>query len=45
MADDPKTLQDIADKFKISRERVRQIEAGALMKLKKVPAIGYYSQN
>ena len=45
MADDPKTLQDIADKFKISRERVRQIEAGALMKLKKVPAIGSYSQN
>ncbi len=45
MADDPKTLQDIADKFKISRERVRQIEVGALMKLKKVPSIGYYSQN
>ena len=45
MADDPKTLQDIADKFNISRERVRQIEAGALIKLKKVPAIGYYSRN
>lgn len=45
MADDSKTLQEIADKFKISRERVRQIEAGALLKLKKVPAIGYYSQN
>ncbi len=33
-ADEPLTLQDIADRFAISRERVRQIEAGALKKMK-----------
>lgn len=33
-ADDPMTLQEIADYFSISRERVRQIEANALNKLK-----------
>ncbi len=33
-ADDPLTLQDIATHFSISRERVRQIEEGALKKLK-----------
>jgi RNA polymerase sigma-32 factor len=33
-ADDPMTLQDIADRFSISRERVRQIEEGALKKMK-----------
>jgi len=33
-ADDPLTLQDIADHFSISRERVRQIEEGALKKLR-----------
>jgi RNA polymerase sigma-32 factor len=33
-ADEPKTLQEIADHFSISRERVRQIEEGALKKLK-----------
>jgi RNA polymerase sigma-32 factor len=34
-ADDPMTLQEIADHFSISRERVRQIEQGALKKMKK----------
>lgn len=33
--DDPKTLQTIADEFNISRERVRQIEANLLKKLRK----------
>lgn len=35
-SDDPVTLQDIADHFSISRERVRQIEERALTKLKNV---------
>jgi len=34
-SDEPKTLQTIADQFGISRERVRQIEANLLKKLKK----------
>jgi RNA polymerase sigma-32 factor len=34
-ADDPMTLQEIADHFSLSRERVRQIEQGALKKMKK----------
>ena len=33
-AEDPETLQEIAEHFAISRERVRQIEEGALKKLK-----------
>ena len=33
-ADNPLTLQEIADHFSISRERVRQIEEGALRKMK-----------
>ena len=33
-SDDPLTLQDIADHFQISRERVRQIEERALSKLR-----------
>jgi RNA polymerase sigma-32 factor len=33
--DEPQTLQNIADQFGISRERVRQIEANLLKKLKK----------
>jgi len=33
-ADDPLTLQEIASHFSISRERVRQIEEGALKKVK-----------
>jgi RNA polymerase sigma-32 factor len=35
LSDDPLTLQDIADQFGISRERVRQIEANLLKKMKK----------
>lgn len=35
LSDEPFTLQDIADKFGISRERVRQIEANLLKKMKK----------
>ena len=35
LTDDPQTLQTIADQFSISRERVRQIEANLLKKLKK----------
>ncbi|MCL2761199.1 MAG: RNA polymerase sigma factor RpoH [Desulfuromonadales bacterium] len=33
-SEEPKTLQEIADHFLISRERVRQIEEGALKKLR-----------
>jgi RNA polymerase sigma-32 factor len=33
--DEPQTLQDIADIFGISRERVRQIEVNLLKKMKK----------
>jgi RNA polymerase sigma-32 factor len=33
-ADEPLTLQEIAGRFSISRERVRQIEEGALKKMK-----------
>jgi RNA polymerase sigma-32 factor len=41
-ADDPMTLQEIADTFSISRERVRQIEENALRKMKALltPLIG-----
>jgi len=35
LSDEPKTLQTIADGFSISRERVRQIEANLLKKLRK----------
>jgi RNA polymerase sigma-32 factor len=35
MADEPLTLQQIADHFKLSRERVRQIESEALARLKR----------
>src|ERR1039457_308633 len=35
-ADDPMTLQEIADRFSISRERVRQIEENALKKMKSI---------
>ncbi|MBW2452167.1 MAG: RNA polymerase sigma factor RpoH [Deltaproteobacteria bacterium] len=34
LADEPKTLQELADEYAISRERVRQIEQNALRKLK-----------
>jgi RNA polymerase sigma-32 factor len=35
LTDEPLTLQNIADKFSISRERVRQIEVNLLKKMKK----------
>lgn len=35
-SDDPLTLQDIADHFQISRERIRQIEERALSKLRHI---------
>ncbi len=34
MADNPETLQDIGDRFNITRERARQIEAQALKKMR-----------
>ena len=40
-ADTPLTLQEIADHFSISRERVRQIEEGALRKMKALLAPRY----
>ncbi len=47
LSDEPLTLQDIADQFGISRERVRQIESNLLKKMKKyleqeVPDIGFF---
>ncbi len=47
LSDDPLTLQEIADQFSISRERVRQIEANLLKKMKKyleqeIPDIKYF---
>ncbi|MDH5298747.1 MAG: sigma-70 family RNA polymerase sigma factor, partial [Desulfobulbaceae bacterium] len=35
LSDEPLTLQDIADRFHVSRERVRQIEVNLLKKMKK----------
>ena len=35
LTDDPKTLEDLSKKFKISRERIRQIENKAFEKLQK----------
>lgn len=47
LSDDPLTLQVIADQYGISRERVRQIEANLLKKMKKyleqeIPDIKYF---
>jgi RNA polymerase sigma-32 factor len=42
MADNPLTLQDIGDKFKITRERARQIEKDALRKIR--AAIPYWGK-
>ena len=36
LAESPRTLQELADEFDISRERVRQIEQNALRKLRTV---------
>jgi len=42
MADSPLTLQDIGDKYKITRERARQIEKDALRKIR--AAIPYWGK-
>ena len=34
LAETPKTLQDLADTYGVSRERIRQLEKNALNKLK-----------
>jgi RNA polymerase sigma-32 factor len=44
VADNPLTLQEIADHFTISRERVRQIEEGALKKMR-TALIPHITQN
>lgn len=41
MADNPETLQEIGDRFHITRERVRQIEKQALKKMRPALAIPY----
>ncbi len=38
MADEPMTLQEIGDRFSISRERARQIEANAMKKMRRALA-------
>ena len=38
LSDTPRTLQDIADEFGVSRERVRQLESNALGRLRRVLA-------
>ncbi len=43
MADDPKTLQEIGEKYNISRERARQIEKQALKKMQL--ALPYFKPN
>ncbi len=45
MAPKAKTLAEIADTFHISRERVRQIEEGALKKLRKDPGIERWAED
>src|SRR5256714_4938613 len=40
LADDPITLEELADEFGVSRERVRQIEVRAFEKVKKPSGIG-----
>ena len=38
LADDKRTLQDLADEYGISAERVRQLEANAMKKLRAMVA-------
>jgi RNA polymerase sigma-32 factor len=35
MSDDPRTLESLGEEFQVSRERIRQLEVGALQKIKK----------
>lgn len=44
-SDDPLTLQDIADHFQISRERVRQIEERVLVKLRDMLATDFVTES
>jgi len=39
LADDKRTLQDLADEYGISAERVRQLEANAMKKLRGMVAV------
>mgnify|MGYP000750706218 CR=1 FL=1 len=39
LADDKRTLQDLADEYGISAERVRQLEANAMKKLREMVAL------
>jgi RNA polymerase sigma-32 factor len=36
MSENPETLQEIGDRFKITRERARQVEKEALRKMRQV---------
>ena len=36
LSENPKTLEDLSKKYKISRERIRQIETKAFEKLQKI---------
>ena len=45
LSDDPITLEDLSQKFKISRERIRQIESKAFEKLQKVMLNSSKSKN
>ena len=45
LSENPKTLEELSVKFKISRERVRQIETKAFEKLQKSMIIANKSKN
>ena len=45
LAEDPITLEDLSKKYKISRERIRQIETKAFEKLQKAMLIAAKSNN
>ena len=45
LTDNPSTLEDLSKKFKISRERIRQIETKAFEKLQKHMLILAKSKN
>ena len=45
LSEDPATLEDLSKKYKISRERIRQIETKAFEKLQKAMLIASKSKN
>ena len=45
LSEDPKTLDDLSKKYKISRERIRQIETKAFEKLQKAMLNSSNSKN